>query len=873
MGAAGFWYTTAVDGIRDLLTDFALAGAAVFFAAWLLLIGGRWFTRKLAAIRPYLAALLVFTFVAMNYAQKSGTNEPPRGASNVREESFDGRVSTYAEATVDKEHVERGEGPNGPMRSAGPNTQAPLSRLESETTNETYSYAMPVNATRYEKWWRRGAYEDVFELDLDGLLFPFGEYLCDSLWVYSWGMAGRSLADASNRVVATGVPMSAVPGVSRFWSAEAADGGRLLTWENFFLNRDTNTPVSAQLELRPSGDYIARSNLVERLYRRVNPDDWDDDGIPNDDDLDPYFYDGDNFGLHQELPQGANSNAYCWVDLVVPNANALVTFIGDGPSALPDPAFIAKAGETNRVTLLIGKTYQVTSRMPISCIDQSSGDIEVYQISPTELQIVWPVEIEASSMRSGSSFSMSVWPDWLGGTFTWTNSCCAVLSSGGWSYSYTCAENCLCTGCSANGYYGYEAYRLPAYGGSCGCSSHGELEGGGDDDDPPSVGVSVSFSKDAVIFEDTYETSPEVFVQKRSTTVKLKVSAFGGPNGGTVSFTTTNLGKLAPLACGPLLLPSSLVLGPYGTYTEEFTCEGASASGTANDVVVSGSFVENVTGESYDAQDQITVFRVLLTPFRHAKSNICDGRHKYGVREKVVYSQLPASPALSWRGNSGGYRDNEGRYVCPILQANNPIQLAFGNTEYSPVMAVVEPFAIEVIDVDAHKYSVPIGEAGGIGMDFELALKPLDVRFSEIMVEEVPCYSGSRSGYFEHPAFASLQSHTRANGAGRWMRPDANNAYSLDHVCITSNIPRITPEGVLTNDAQFGWTHGEIFWEVPSGWGELNSVELDPPEGVLHERATHIAVLFEDGTCGVRKFHHQVTRTTNDVVVLDGEVK
>ena len=401
-------------------------------------------------------------------------------------------------------------------------------------------------------------------------------------------MVGARLADASNRVVASGVPMMAVPGVSRFWSAEEPDGGKILTWENFFLNRDTNTPVSAQLELMPSGDYIARSNLVERLYRRVNPDDWDDDGIPNDDDLDPYFYDGENFGPHQELPQGANSNAYCWVDLVVPNANALVTFIGDGPSALPDPTFIAKAGETNRVTLLIGKTYQVTSRMPITCVGQSSSEIEVYQNqdSPTEMYICWPVTMESSALRSGASFSMSVWPDWLGGGFTWTNSCCAVLSSGGWSYSYTCAENCLCTGCSADGYYGYEAYRLPASGGSCGCSSHGEIEVGGDDDDPPSVGVSVSFSKDAVIFEDAYVPSPGESVQKRSSTVKLRVSAYGGPNGGTVSFATTNLDKLSPLACGPLLLPSNLVLDPMATYCEEFNCEGSVASAAANDVVV-----------------------------------------------------------------------------------------------------------------------------------------------------------------------------------------------------------------------------------------------------------------------------------------------
>ena len=76
----------------------------------------------------------------------------------------------------------------------------------------------------------------------------------------------------------------------------------------------------------------------------------------------------DGFGPHQTLPDGANTNAYCWVDLVVPDANALVTFTGDGYSALPDPTFIARAGATNRVIVLIGKTYEVASRMPIVCI-------------------------------------------------------------------------------------------------------------------------------------------------------------------------------------------------------------------------------------------------------------------------------------------------------------------------------------------------------------------------------------------------------------------------------------------------------------------------------------------------------------------------
>ena len=475
-------------------------------------------------------------------------------------------------------------------------------------------------------------------------------------------------------------------------------------------------------------------------------------------------------------------------------------------------------------------------------------------------------------MRSGASFSMSVWPDCLGGGFTWTNSCCAVMSLGGWSYSFTCAPNCLCSGCGVEGYYGYEAYRLPASGGSCGCSPHGDDDDTGDDEEPLSVGVSVSFSKDAVIFEDAYVPSPGESVQKRSTTVKLRVSAYGGPNGGTVSFATTNLDKLSPLACGPLLLPSNFVLGPMATYSEEFNCEGSVASAAANDVVVSGSFVENVTGETYDAQDQITVFRVEIKAVIHANKNNCDNRHKYGVRELVEILQFPSTPALAWQLIGGG-RIEENKYRCPITEVNKPLRLSLWNVAYEPFLSVTAPSSLKVIYVAEHRYGVSVGEAGGIGMDFELALEPLDVCFNGIMVEEVPCYSGWRSGYFEHPAFASLESHTRANGAGRWMQPDANNAFAIDHACITSNIPRITPEGVFTNDVQFGWEHGEIFWEIPAGWGELGSVEFDQPAGRLPESATQRAILFDDGTCGVRKFHHQVTRTTNDVVVLDGVVK
>ena len=34
-----------------------------------------------------------------------------------------------------------------------------------------------------------------------------------------------------------------------------------------------------------NGDFTTRSNDVETICRRVDQDDWDDDGIPNDSDL------------------------------------------------------------------------------------------------------------------------------------------------------------------------------------------------------------------------------------------------------------------------------------------------------------------------------------------------------------------------------------------------------------------------------------------------------------------------------------------------------------------------------------------------------------------------------------------------------------
>ena len=85
---------------------------------------------------------------------------------------------------------------------------------------------------------------------------------------------------------------------------------------------------------------------------------------------------GGPFVNASQFPANANPNAYYWVDVVTKDAGEVV-FTGDRPCNLPDPKFEAKGGSTNRVILLIGKPYTVTTKSKVSVVGKSSPDIKV----------------------------------------------------------------------------------------------------------------------------------------------------------------------------------------------------------------------------------------------------------------------------------------------------------------------------------------------------------------------------------------------------------------------------------------------------------------------------------------------------------------
>ena len=109
-------------------------------------------------------------------------------------------------------------------------------------------------------------------LELGGFEFPMGTNgaLYTSFSVFNDGKIRPTPRDTAHEISAVGVPMLAMQGASRFWIMDSDDGSKLLTWENFFLNADTNAPVNAQIRLCPGGDFTARSNEVARQYRRIN---------------------------------------------------------------------------------------------------------------------------------------------------------------------------------------------------------------------------------------------------------------------------------------------------------------------------------------------------------------------------------------------------------------------------------------------------------------------------------------------------------------------------------------------------------------------------------------------------------------------------
>ena len=371
---------------------------------------------------------------------------------------------------------------------------------------------------------------------------------------------------------------------------------------------------------------------------------------------------------------------------------------------------------------------------------------------------------------------------------------------------------------------------------------HGE----DDSDDPePTPGVSVSFSKSAVIFEDEYTNMPGQVVQWQSTTTKLTLEAHGGMKGGTATFTFTNKEKLI----GPDI-PTSITVPAGHCKTYEFTYCGNLPSGSEEDITVHGEFHENNPEEGSQpltSDDELTSVKVRIQASRTAVDNPNQDRHIYGVGEELSLICVPGSCVTSASASFGMLTDMQNGcadYTSPAEADSPVITVNCGSSQKDIQLEVFEPEGYMVQSISADFYGLP-NEAGSFDLHFTNRILPIYVSFYAIEVTEIAMVSTDAIGYFAQPEHADDLDHGKHGAYGQWTPINADNS--------TTDMARM---GYCAKPWNGG---GSYTWPIPNAW----RVAGDAAATNVFTQTNQRFELDADGTTRLTKFGWGGERGTN----------
>ena len=437
----------------------------------------------------------------------------------------------------------------------------------------------------------------------------------------------------------------------------------------------------------------------------------------------------------------------------------------------------------------------------------------------------------------------------------------------GFSLLWSCGGDCGCGGCEAHGDYVYEGYRIYAFGGLCGCVPPPAP------DTPPGPTVSVSFSEDALFYEEAYTNAPGDVVGRRvSTNATFVCSVYGGERGGTLTLSTANFGKLQKTG-GDELPEGGVAIAPRETRTWTAQYAPLAHSDAADDVTAAAVFAETLSGDVLSAEASLTVVELELTPW--VTKDGCDHRHMVGVAETI---NCTANPDVGqWCETGGGelaIHMGQWYYVCPITADGSKVSYSLGGSTHCFDVDVIEPRAITAEPDYAFKYGVATNCAGGVGMTLRLHVLPDAVSFSGIAMEEVPSAEGEHSGYFANLYFMNVWYHSTDRGAGRWGDVGADNSCGDDIAEMGETLPRELPDGSMTfNLGEGTWSSGTIEWEIPWGWSFHSRAVGDVPVKIMQATYNQVFSIDEQGMLSIMKFGNTVSRGTNNVVRINGVIQ
>ena len=394
-----------------------------------------------------------------------------------------------------------------PLGGSGPTVSAEDIRrgyrLAFMTNDVSHVHAMPANAQRLGNVHVHGAASSWGRniLDFGDWSFPLGtnEAAHTRLWWFVDGRLRASPHDAASEI-STGVQGAlAVQGDSHLWWAAGDDDSRVVGWENVFPGGCTNEAVSLQVVLRPDGSFETWSNDVGAVYARIDPNDWDGDGLDNLIDEHPTTDDGDCFGTGENwlnmncgnvLSAFSNTNgevsvawrsnvcesAYYQLQFTAQKDKTRITITCDGPSNLGDLAVIANSNQVCTVPLLIGAEYRVKASWPVTNISASDPDASINpnSVASDDFKVEHPISLELDG--GGGTGQLVTTPDVGAQISEVEGSCCDVFLYGG-SYAWSCGGNCECLG------YGqwwdvtatWEGYsKMFSWEEQCGCQARNE---------------------------------------------------------------------------------------------------------------------------------------------------------------------------------------------------------------------------------------------------------------------------------------------------------------------------------------------------------------------------------------------------------------
>ena len=739
------------------------------------------------------------------------------------------------------------------------------------------------------KWRAHGAFEDAFYIRATNwwARMPDGRWMDRLRILSSGGFRARGVGGGAwaNYPPPFTQKLSLAPETnwplldrdSSFWHATTPSNTLVVSWIGGLYARSHTNLVDFQAEIFNDGTLDYRYADRTEHFAASLPFDLDGDGLENSVDPDPLTAGPDAHGTNAEwyntvcsnvleavasgitgttgiLPvdgdcvlswrADVNSNAYYFVDVVAERGPSPIYFTGDRESRLGNPVVVALAGITNRVPLLIGVDYSVTSDTPFTVsfpIDYIHPTVSTNGVA--DYNVRWPLNFAFTEnvTESNRVYTVTVEPYDPGGVLTWegvgmrsgmSSGCgCGCLGCVGHSVMFSCSSTCTCHGeCQAMGVYAFEYAVFAVTGGKCRC---------GFDDPPPDVpsfyepgdppSLTIIFSKPAVIFENAFLERPGVTTPRRSTRVRLTIDAYGGPVGGTLTLTGINMDKLVAID-GNVTLPYNDTLAPGATYHATGVYEGGNGSGSTDDVIVQGSFVPNPPYNVLSPEARLTAVKVELEAEYIARDNPCQSRHTYGVGEKVDFKITPAlssatlravkadtmdvatfydtfGSGTSFHGESTVDASQKRTYICPITSTRPDICIEFAGSEYRPLMSIVEPGEVVSPSAIATGSFFPSQVAVG-RLTVENYIGPFHVSFQGVKVAEIPCEELiPPTGYYATANYSGPLSHTYRAGAGGMTSVTNDNFWCRDHAGYDYPINN--------------WSEGVLVWNIPIGWKRL----------------------------------------------------